>query len=203
MRKSGDTVWIALRPEKLRIARDAPPANANENCVAGRVWDIGYLGDLSIYKVRLDNGFVMKAAAANVTRLVERPIGWDETRVAHLGARRWRGADTMSDLTLRRARSLDPQRSKRLVILLPYLWLAIFFLVPFLIVLKISLSQTAIAQPPYMPVFDLAARSRRAEGFFRRAVVRQLCAARVRPDLPLLLSQEPRDRRHLDRRFCC
>ena len=32
-----------------------------------------------------------------------------------------------------------------------------FFLVPFLIVLKISLSQTAIAQPPYAPVLDLAA----------------------------------------------
>ena len=43
----------------------------------------------------------------------------------------------------------------RLVVLVPYLWLAFFFLVPFLIVLKISLSQTAIAQPPYTPVFDV------------------------------------------------
>ena len=33
----------------------------------------------------------------------------------------------------------------------------LFFLVPFGFVLKISLSQTAIAQPPYLPVFDLAA----------------------------------------------
>ena len=38
--------------------------------------------------------------------------------------------------------------------LIPALWLAVFFLVPCLIVLKISLSQTAIAQPPYLPVFD-------------------------------------------------
>ncbi len=45
----------------------------------------------------------------------------------------------------------------RLVILVPFLWLALFFLVPTLIVLKISFSQTAIAQPPYVPVFDLAA----------------------------------------------
>ena len=44
-----------------------------------------------------------------------------------------------------------------LVVLAPYLWLVAFFLVPFLIVLKISLSQTAIAQPPYLPVLDLAA----------------------------------------------
>jgi putrescine transport system permease protein len=43
------------------------------------------------------------------------------------------------------------------VLLLPYLWLAAFFLAPFVIVLKISLSQTAVAQPPYVPVLDLAA----------------------------------------------
>ena len=52
-----------------------------------------------------------------------------------------------------------PDRSfmAKLVVGIPYAWLAAFFLVPFLIVLKISLSQTAIAQPPYTPVFDLAA----------------------------------------------
>jgi len=42
-------------------------------------------------------------------------------------------------------------------ILVPYLWLIALFLVPFLIVLKISLSQTTIAQPPYTPVLDIAA----------------------------------------------
>src|ERR1044072_8822741 len=36
----------------------------------------------------------------------------------------------------------------------PYLWMLLFFLVPFGFVLKISLSQTAVAQPPYLPVFD-------------------------------------------------
>ena len=45
----------------------------------------------------------------------------------------------------------------RLVVLLPYLWLVLFLLAPFIIVLKISLSQTAMAQPPYLPVFDLDA----------------------------------------------
>jgi len=75
--KPGDAVAVALRPEKIRIARERPAA-AGENCVAGTVWDIGYLGDLSIYKVRLDSGFVMKAAVANLTRLIERQIGWDD-----------------------------------------------------------------------------------------------------------------------------
>jgi putrescine transport system permease protein len=45
----------------------------------------------------------------------------------------------------------------KVTVLAPYLWLVAFFLVPFLIVLKISLSQTAIAQPPYLPVLDIAA----------------------------------------------
>ena len=45
----------------------------------------------------------------------------------------------------------------RSVVIAPYLWLAIFFLAPFVIVFKISLSQTALAQPPYLPLFDLAA----------------------------------------------
>jgi putrescine transport system permease protein len=43
-----------------------------------------------------------------------------------------------------------------LVILIPYVWLLLFFLIPFAIVFKISLSTTAIAMPPYTPVFDLS-----------------------------------------------
>jgi putrescine transport system permease protein len=46
-------------------------------------------------------------------------------------------------------------RPARLAAIAPYLWMLLFFLVPFGFVLKISLSQTAIAQPPYVPVFDL------------------------------------------------
>jgi putrescine transport system permease protein len=53
-----------------------------------------------------------------------------------------------------------------LVVRIPYAWLLAFFLVPFLIVLKISLSQTAIAQPPYTPVLDLAAGWQGLRAFF-------------------------------------
>ena len=51
----------------------------------------------------------------------------------------------------------------RLVIIVPYLWLLFFFLIPFVIVFKISLSQTAIAMPPYTPVLDF---SDGVSGFF-------------------------------------
>ncbi|MBP2463504.1 MULTISPECIES: ABC transporter permease subunit [unclassified Rhizobium] len=40
-----------------------------------------------------------------------------------------------------------------LVVAVPHLWLLLFFVAPFLIIFKISLSDTAIAMPPYTPVF--------------------------------------------------
>ena len=43
---------------------------------------------------------------------------------------------------------------RRLVIYLPYAWLLVFFLAPFLIVFKISLSDPVLAQPPFSPLFD-------------------------------------------------
>src|SRR5262249_54964111 len=94
--KPGDTVWIALRPEKVRLAPDRPAA-ASENCVAGTVRNIAYLGDLSVYKVELDGGLVMQAAAAHTTRLVERPVSWDDPRWltwaggARVRLKRWGG----------------------------------------------------------------------------------------------------------------
>jgi putrescine transport system ATP-binding protein len=81
----GATVWVALRPEKIEVAL-APPANANENCavgessaanencVTGEVTGIGYLGDLSLYQVRLDSGATVKASLANVRRQVDQPV---------------------------------------------------------------------------------------------------------------------------------
>lgn len=44
-------------------------------------------------------------------------------------------------------------RPRAAVILVPYLWLTIFFIVPCVIIMKISMAQTLIAQPPYTPMF--------------------------------------------------
>ena len=45
---------------------------------------------------------------------------------------------------------------KWMVIAVPYVWLLLFFLIPFFIVFKISLSESEISIPPYTPVFDLS-----------------------------------------------
>jgi putrescine transport system ATP-binding protein len=69
----GDPAWFAIRPEKVAISLDPPPEGAL-NTVGGEVWDIGYLGDVSVFIVRLDDGRMFRAAQANVSRLVDRPI---------------------------------------------------------------------------------------------------------------------------------
>ncbi|HEY9548281.1 MAG TPA: polyamine ABC transporter ATP-binding protein, partial [Kiloniellaceae bacterium] len=73
----GRQVWIAIRPEKLMISKEPPPAGSR-NCMTGEVWDIGYLGNLSIYHVKLDSGKMITATQANMARLIERPITWEE-----------------------------------------------------------------------------------------------------------------------------
>ena len=74
---------------------------------------------------------------------------------------------------------------------------SLFFLVPFLIVLKISLSETVIAQPPYTPVLDLAAGWDGIKDFFAGLSFDNYAAC-WRPALSLVLSQEPQGRGGLD-----
>jgi putrescine transport system ATP-binding protein len=75
--ESGSTAWFAVRPEKIGVSLTAP-ADHSVNAVAGKVWDIGYLGDISVCHVRLASGATLKATVTNATRLVERPITWDD-----------------------------------------------------------------------------------------------------------------------------
>jgi len=74
----GAAVAVALRPEKLVIeklgAAPAPP----ENTLEGVVEDIAYLGDMSIYKVRLADGARARVARTNRVRLQEQSIVWDD-----------------------------------------------------------------------------------------------------------------------------
>ena len=81
-------VCIAVRPERMRITRrpqepdqDASRASQEtnqENCIAGTIVDIGYLGDLSIYKVRIADGSIVKAASVNSGPSNDRAIGRSE-----------------------------------------------------------------------------------------------------------------------------
>jgi putrescine transport system ATP-binding protein len=74
---SGQAVAIAVRPEKMVIQRDPPGAGAI-NVLTGEVWDIGYLGDWTVYRVKLATGEILRVTRANASRFVENPIDWDE-----------------------------------------------------------------------------------------------------------------------------
>ncbi|HEY0745948.1 MAG TPA: polyamine ABC transporter ATP-binding protein [Steroidobacteraceae bacterium] len=72
----GAVVWAALRPEKIFMSTAAPEGGA-DNVVRGAVQDIAYLGDLSIYLVKLPTGKVVRVTQPNTSRHAE-AIGWDQ-----------------------------------------------------------------------------------------------------------------------------
>ena len=76
----GSAVWVAIRPEKIRLDRyEAAVAQPDaENSVVATVVDIGYLGDLSFYRLRTEAGVPLQAAIANTGPLTARAIGWNE-----------------------------------------------------------------------------------------------------------------------------
>ena len=75
----GAMVWAAIRPEKINILR-APPGDITENCVKGVVKEIAYMGDLSIYLVKIESGKTVRVTLPNVERLSDdERILWDET----------------------------------------------------------------------------------------------------------------------------
>ena len=72
----GDSCTIAIRPEKVSISAEKP-ADA-DNAVSGQIIDIAYLGNLSTYYVKLANGQMVKAQAANTRRISRRSFTWDD-----------------------------------------------------------------------------------------------------------------------------
>jgi len=73
----GNKVCIAVRPEKIFISRD-PPENQDDIRLRGIVDDLGYLGNLSLYRVRLESGKVILVSQQNRQRSSKRFIEWEE-----------------------------------------------------------------------------------------------------------------------------
>jgi putrescine transport system ATP-binding protein len=73
----GEAVAVAVRPEKMRILQDEP-APGSVNAMPGTIYDIGYLGDWTTYRVQLASEMVVKVSRANASRYMARPITWDD-----------------------------------------------------------------------------------------------------------------------------
>jgi len=77
--KARQNIHIAVRPERIKLSR--MPINA-ANTLRGTVEEVAYMGNLSIYRVRLEDGRFLKVTAANGLH-EENPITWDEQ--VHIG----------------------------------------------------------------------------------------------------------------------
>jgi putrescine transport system ATP-binding protein len=82
------TVWVAVRPEKITISRQQPAVaggahqpdpRPGENVARGIVKEIAYMGDMSIYLVRVESGKTIRVTMPNVARHTEDRITWEET----------------------------------------------------------------------------------------------------------------------------
>ena len=68
--------WVAVRPEKIELGRERPAAT--DNWAHGVIHDIAYMGDMTVFVVKLDSGRQVRVMQANRTRKPEEQFAWDE-----------------------------------------------------------------------------------------------------------------------------
>jgi putrescine transport system ATP-binding protein len=73
----GQRVWVALRPEKIRLSKE-PAAGAGVNQIKGVVWELGYLGNRSTYRIKTETGKLVTVFAQNDRRTSEWSIDWSD-----------------------------------------------------------------------------------------------------------------------------
>jgi len=73
----GARVWYAVRPEKI-VVSSRPPPEAQVNAAQGEIWDIAYIGDMTLFHVRLPDGRVVRTSHLNATRVTEDPLTWHD-----------------------------------------------------------------------------------------------------------------------------
>ncbi|MBZ9672636.1 ABC transporter ATP-binding protein [Mesorhizobium sp. ES1-3] len=74
--KADANIVFAIRPEKIKVS-SKKPADA-VNALEGEVYDIAYLGDMTVYHVRLDDGQIVRASAMNAARVTADPLTWND-----------------------------------------------------------------------------------------------------------------------------
>ncbi len=73
----GQQVWVALRPEKVRLAKE-PVSALRVNQLRGTVWELGYLGNRSTYRIRTATGKLVTVFAQNERRTSQAAIDWSD-----------------------------------------------------------------------------------------------------------------------------
>ncbi|MFO1467468.1 MAG: ABC transporter ATP-binding protein [Steroidobacteraceae bacterium] len=73
----GQRVWVALRPEKIRLGKQPPP-DSRLNRLKGTVWELGYLGNRSTYRIKTEPGKIVTVFTQNERREPELSIDWSD-----------------------------------------------------------------------------------------------------------------------------
>jgi putrescine transport system ATP-binding protein len=74
---SGQRVWVSLRPEKIHLSKE-PIGDKRFNQVKGVVWELGYLGNRSTYRIKTETGKLVTVFAQNDRRTSEWSIDWSD-----------------------------------------------------------------------------------------------------------------------------
>jgi len=74
---AGARQWVAVRPEKIFISKQAP-VDGDLTILKGVVHDLGYFGNLSVYRVKLENGEMLQVSAQNRKRSAAKALEWDD-----------------------------------------------------------------------------------------------------------------------------
>lgn len=73
----GTERWLAVRPEKIFISKEAPQREGL-TILKGFVHDLGYFGNLSVYRVALENGSILQVSGQNRLRSATKTLEWDD-----------------------------------------------------------------------------------------------------------------------------
>ena len=84
--QDGQRVWFSVRPEKLRVRPDDGRALPAANALRGRVHDVAYMGDTSIFRVDCGVGEFVEVLQPNVLRSRKREIDWDDPVIVEWSA---------------------------------------------------------------------------------------------------------------------
>ncbi|MDA7967390.1 MAG: ABC transporter ATP-binding protein [Gammaproteobacteria bacterium] len=75
--KDGQKALLAIRPEKITMSKSKPGDDKLQS-LRGEVLELAYMGNLSIYRVRVDGGQVVQVTAPNLQRTDRNKIDWED-----------------------------------------------------------------------------------------------------------------------------
>jgi putrescine transport system ATP-binding protein len=75
--EEGQEIEVAVRPEKIFVSKENPDEDGVA-CIEGVVDDFGYLGNRSLYRIRLESGKIVQVSSQNRRRSIKRFLEWED-----------------------------------------------------------------------------------------------------------------------------